>query len=344
MTKTKILIVLFTFMFIGMGLAVFFFMAVYGTNTEVQNGEKIITIYDHHDYNDVRTMLLDSQIIKSGFTFDLVSKFMSYKDATIKDGKYLLKDGWSNRDLIGVLRSGNQVPINVTFNNVRNIEELSGKLSVYFSSDSLAILNYFTDQSTLASQEVNKENIITLFIPNTYQMYWNQSPESIMKRMKKEYNDFWNANDRKTKAEKLGLSKSEVYTLASIVEKETNYNPERKRMAGVYLNRLSKGIPLQADPTVVFAVGDFSIRRVLNVHLETDSPYNTYKYAGLPPGPIFMPSVNSIDAVLNAEKHDFLYFCAKPGYDGEHLFAKTLRQHNVNANKYRRWLNSEGIR
>jgi UPF0755 protein len=344
MTKTRILVVLFLFMFIGLSLAVYFFYAVYGGNTVIPNGETIITIHEDDGYDDVKTMLTDSQFIKSSFTYDLVAKFMNYNDGNIKDGKYKIKDGWNNRDLIGILRSGNQVPINVTFNNVRNIEELSGKLAPYFASDSLDILKHFTSEETLNKMELNKENIMTLFIPNTYQMYWNASPAAILERNKKEYNSFWNNDNRKEKAQDLELSKAEVYTLASIVEKETNHKAERKRMAGVYLNRLKRGIPLQADPTVVYAVGDFSIRRVLNVHLEYDSPYNTYKYAGLPPGPIYMPSVNSIDAVLNAEEHDYLYFCAKPGYDGAHLFAKTLRQHNVNANKYRQWLNSEGIR
>lgn len=344
MTKTRILVVLLLFMFVGLGLAAYFFYAVYGIKTSIPKGETIITIHKDDGYDDVKNMLVDSQFIKSGFTFDLVAKFMNYKDGFIKDGKYMIRDGWNNRDLIGVLRSGSQVPINVTFNNVRNIEELSGKLAPYFEVDSLEILKYFTSEETLNKVELNRENILTLFIPNTYQMYWNTKPEAILKRIKKEYNSFWNEERRKEKADELGLSKAEVYTLASIIEKETNFKPERKRMAGVYLNRLKRGIPLQADPTVVYAIGDFSLRRVLNDHLEYDSPYNTYKFAGLPPGPIYMSSVNSIDAVLNAEKNDYLYFCAKPGYDGEHLFAKTLRQHNINANKYRRWLNSEGIR
>ena len=344
MTRGKILLVLFIAMLIGLGMAAFFFYAVYGNNTSVSNGETIITIHKEDGYDDVRSLLIDSNFIKSSMTFDMVSRFMTYKDGYVKSGKYLIKDGWSNRDLIGVLRSGNQVPINITFNNVRNVDELAGKMAPYFESDSTALLKYFTSENTLNALELNRENVLSIFIPNTYQMYWNADPESIITRFKKEYNTFWNSNQRKEKAEAMGLTKQEVYTLASIVEKETNHQPERKRMAGVYLNRLERNIPLQADPTVVFATGDFSIKRVLNKHLELDSPYNTYKYAGLPPGPIYMPSVNSIDAVLNAEDHDYLYFCAKPGYNSEHLFAKTLRQHNVNANKYRRWLNSEGIR
>jgi UPF0755 protein len=342
--KKKILLILMIPMMIGLAVAIYFMNAVYGKNIIIEGGEDIITIQENSTYLDVKQLLTDKGYLKSEFSFDLIAKLMKYEDGKIKDGKYLLKDGWTNRDIIGVLRLGTQVPMNVTYNNVRTIEELAGKIEEYFSSDSADIINHFLSPATLDAVGLNKENLITLFIPNTYQMYWNTKPAGIIDRAQKEYNSFWNNNNRKEKARQLGLSKEEIYTLASIVEKESNNKSERPRIAGVYLNRLNRGIPLQADPTVVFATGLFDLKRVLNVHLEYDSPYNTYKYPGLPPGPICMPSVNSIDAVINAENHDYLYFCAKPGYESEHLFAKTLRQHNVNANIYRRWLSSEGIK
>ena len=175
-------------------------------------------------------------------------------------------------------------------------------------------------------------------------MNWNIAPEAIADRMEKEHQFFWSQNNRLQKAKEIGLSPTEVYTLASIVEKESQSKIERPIIAGLYLNRLKTGIPLQADPTVVFAVGDFTLRRVLNKHLEIDSPYNTYRFTGLPPGPICMPSISSLDAILNAEKHRYLYMCAKPDNSGLHVFAESLSEHNVNANRYRRWLNQRGIR
>ena len=185
--------------------------------------------------------------------------------------------------------------------------------------------------------------MMSIFIPNTYQVYWNISPTELIDRMKKESDKFWSDKNRMDKLAKLEMTKEEVYTLASIVEKETNYVPEKATVAGVYLNRLNKGIMLQADPTVVFANNDFKIRRVLNKHLEKDSPYNTYKYAGLPPGPIAIASISSIDAVLENKDHKFLYFCAVPDNSGQHAFAKTLSQHNANARKFQRWLNKQRI-
>ncbi len=341
----KTILIIFSFAaLIGIGIGVYFIYSVYGKNVDLGKEEKLITIYPKTTYKGVKQQLLDSSIISSELSFDVVSKFMGYNDGKIKPGKYLIKNGWNNRELIGILRGGYQTPVNVTFNNARKIENLAGQLSAYVLADSMEFLQYFRSNDFLSTNNVNDTIALALFIPNTYEMYWTSSPENVADKLIEEYKKFWSSNEREQKAKEKGLSKNEIYTLASIVEKETNYQPERPRMAGVYLNRLEKGIPLQADPTVVYAVGDFTIRRVLNSHLEYDSPYNTYMYAGLPPGPITMPSISAIDAVLNAEDHNYMYFCAKPGYNSEHLFAKTLRQHNVNANKYRRWLNQEGIR
>ena len=210
--------------------------------------------------------------------------------------------------------------------------------------DSLALSDYLLKEETLAELGFTRENIISLFIPNTYEVWWNSSPEALIKRLKAEHEKWWSNKSRLDKIKELGLSPSEAYTLASIVDKESNLNKEKPRVAGVYYNRIQKGIPLQADPTVVFATGQYDLRRVLNKHLEIDSPYNTYKYRGLPPGPIYMASIDGLNAVINLENHDYLYFCAAPGYGSEHLFAKTLTQHNINARKFHRWLNQQGIR
>jgi UPF0755 protein len=201
----------------------------------------------------------------------------------------------------------------------------------------------FTNPENIKSNNLTFESAATIFLPNTYQLYWNISAQGFYERMLSEYKKFWSAKGREDKAGTLGLSKTECSILASIVQKETNLKDEKSIIAGVYLNRIKRGMPLQADPTVVFAVGDFSIKRVLNKHLLFDSPYNTYLNVGLPPGPICLPETSSIDAVLNAQEHKYLYFCAKPGYDGAHLFATNLINHNRNAQIYQQWLNREGI-
>jgi UPF0755 protein len=241
------------------------------------------------------------------------------------------------------LRSGNQDPLDLTFNNVRTIQELAGLLSKNLEADSLTLLTAFLDKNTLASHGLTEETALTNYIPNTYDIFWNIKPEKFINRMHDESEKFWTA-DRLSKAKSWDLTKEQVYTLASIVEKESNNKKERPIVAGVYLNRLKIGDKLRADPTVVYATGDFELRRVLFEHLNNPSPYNTYMHAGLPPGPIYMPSTNSIDAVLNAEKHEYLFFCAKPGYNSEHAFAKSAEQHAVNATVYHKWLSQEGIK
>jgi UPF0755 protein len=200
------------------------------------------------------------------------------------------------------------------------------------------------DEAFWAEHDYELETAMSAFIPNTYQIYWNTSPKAVLLRMIEEHDKFWDKENRRAKAEAMGYTPKEVYTLASIVETESQHKPERPRIAGVYINRLDRGIPLQADPSIVFALGDFSLKRILKKHLQVDSPYNTYKNAGLPPGPIYMSSISSIDAVLNYEEHDYLYFCAKPDFSRTHNFAKTLSAHNVNARNFHKWLNKRGVR
>jgi UPF0755 protein len=253
----------------------------------------------------------------------------------------------NNNDIINSIRSRN-VPIRISFNNQETIQKLAGRIGSQIEADSLSLVKAMLDDSFLNKHGFNKATALGMYIPNSYEFFWNTSAEQFRERMLKEYNRFWNES-RTEKAKALGLSPSQVIALASIVYEESKQADEQPKIAGVYINRLKIGIPLQADPTIKFAAYQLPkykntvIRRVLNVHKEIDSPYNTYKYAGLPPGLIVMPDVSAIDAVLNYEKHSYLYFAADPNRFGYHKFAKTLSQHNANARAYQRYLSSHGI-
>ena len=263
---------------------------------------------------------------------------------SFKPGRYELKNGMTYSALINTLRSGRQAPVRVTFNNIRTMDRLAGAVSKRLEFDSLSILKALTDKSVIESYGYTPQTFMAMFIPNTYEFYWNTTPSGFLDRMQKESDRFWTSVSRDSLRARSGLSREQVMTLASIVYEETKMKSEMPRVAGVYINRLRRGMLLQADPTVKFALGDFEIRRVLLRHLEADSPYNTYKYAGLPPGPICMPSIDAIDAVLNYEDNDYLYFCAKADLSGAHAFAKTLAEHNRNAQTYSHALNRMGIR
>jgi UPF0755 protein len=274
-------------------------------------------------------------------SFIWVAKQKNLK-AHIHPGRYLIEAPMSNNQLINLIRSGKQSPVRVSFTKSRTKEDLSGKISRFIEADSLFLLNAIRNDSLIASYGFNKNTILSVFIPNSYDFYWNTSAESFLKRMAVEYNKFWK-NNREKKADKIGMSKVEVSTLASIVEEETNMVNEKATIAGVYINRIKRNIPLQADPTIKFALGNFELRRILTRDLKINSPFNTYINTGLPPGPICTPSISSIDAVLNYEAHNYLYFCAKDDFSGYHSFSKTLREHNINAKKYHRALNSKKI-
>ncbi len=304
----------------------------------------IIHIGSNEGFENLVTTLTEKRLLKHPKSFRRIAKWMQYQDPNIKGGRYTIDPGMSNRALITRLRAGQQTPVHLTINNARTVAELAGKFANKLEADSTTFLAVFTDSSAVEQLGKTHENIMSLFIPNTYEFFWNSKPTSVLQRMLSEQDRFWKQEQREEKLVELGLTREQVYTLASIVEKETQSQDERPIVAGLYLNRIAQGIPLQADPTVVFATGQFDLRRVLNKHLEIDSPYNTYKYPGLPPGPIYMPSINSIDAVLNAQKHDYLYMCAKPGFSGRHVFASSLAGHSINANRYRRWLNQNGIK
>ena len=304
--------------------------------------ERHVFIESNSDFSDVVFLLDSFNLLLDTNSFKWVAEKKNYIK-NIKPGRYFIDRNMNNNDLINLLRSGRQSPVKVTFNNVRNLKDVSSKLSQYLEADSAQINEAFIDQEFLSENNFNINNVISIFIPNTYEFYWNTSASELRKRMLREYKSFWN-RDRKKKVSKLNLSFSEVSTLASIVEKEQNIRKdERPKIAGLYLNRIYKGMKLESDPTLIFALQDFNINRVLNKDKKVDSPYNTYKYKGLPPGPICIPSINSIDAVLNAENHDYIFMCAKEDLSGYHNFATTYRQHLKNARKYQRMLNKKRI-
>lgn len=329
----------------GGAFAYMVYGAFFTPNTKFNNDKAYIFVPTNSNINDVKALL--DPLLKDTSSFETAAKRKKYT-SNVKAGKYILKKGMNNNDIIGILRSGN-TPVKVAFNNQERIADLAGRIASQIEPDSLSLFNAFTDVSFLEENGFNGNTNLAMYIPNSYEIFWNTSPEGFRSKMLKEYTKFWN-EDRLAKAKKIGLSSQEVITLASVVHKETVKIDERPRVAGVYLNRLRKGILLQADPTVIYAIkkhsGDFSkvIKRVLYKDLELNSPYNTYKYGGLPPGPIAMPDISAIDAVLSSEKHDYIYFVANVENFGYHKFAKTLAQHNRNKAQYVRWINAKKIK
>ena len=277
--------------------------------------------------------------------FSVLAKRKKY---IVRPGKYKINKGMSNNDIINSLRSNN-ITVNVIYNNINDLNDLAGKISNQIEADSISFLNSFKSDF-FNEKGFDKKNILSMYIPNSYNFFWNTSAEKFNDKMFEEYTKFWQKNNRVEKANKIGLSKKEVMILASIVYEESKANIELPKIAGVYLNRLKSNWKLQADPTVKFAAYQLDeyknsvIRRVLNKHLKIDSPYNTYKYNGLPPGIISMPSIQAIDAVLNSEKHNYYFFAADPSNPGYHSFAKSLSEHKRNAKKFHRYLNTKGIK
>lgn len=282
--------------------------------------------------------------LQSPFTFKVMLKVVS-NFKTIKPGSYRLEKGMSNLTILRILVIGRQSPIKLTFNNQDTLEKLAGRIATEMEFDSIIFLEALNNKDFLKQEGFNKETVLSIFIPNTYEIFWNTAPEKFINKMFSEYQNFWN-QERLEKAKNINLTPIQVQILASIVQKETAYVSERPIVAGLYLNRLKAGWPLQADPTVVYAIKlkthqDSVIKRVLKKHLLIASPYNTYQNTGLPPGLIAMPDITSIDAVLNASKHPYFYMCASTEKMGSHLFATTLNEHNRNAIKYQKWLNNQ---
>ncbi len=276
---------------------------------------------------------------RSGFLF--CAKMLKYKQL-VKPGRYLLKKSMSNYKLVKMLRNGNQSPVLLTFNNIRTLPQLASILSKQVEPDSVSLLKTFNDTAFVHKYGFNQYTFIANFIPNTYQLYWNISVDNLVSRLNKEYKKFWDGK-RMEQAQSMNLTPEQVITLASIVDEESMRESEYPVIAGVYYNRLKKGMLLQADPTVKFALQDFGLRRILTKHLETNSPYNTYKFKGLPPGPIRIPSVKVIDAVLNYTRHNYIYFCAREDFSGYHNFAVNEAEHQLNAKKYQHVLNERKI-
>lgn len=320
------------------------YQRVYQPNVSLEQGDdEYFYIATGSAFNDVVNQLYEKGYIINSASFEWVAEKKSNFKNNIKPGRYRLKDGMSNNELVDLLRSGEQDPVKVTFNNVRTKQDLAGKLTKNLECDSLEVYNLLTDGEFVSKYGFNQQTILTLFLPNSYEFYWNTSAEEAIQRMAEEYKKFWTA-ERKAKAAALNLTQSDVAILASIVQAEQSvHSDERPKVAGLYINRLRKRMLLQSDPTLVYGLGDFSIRRVLNKHKAVESPYNTYKYAGLPPGPINLPSITSLDAVLNYEKHDYIYMCAKEDFSGYHNFATTYNQHLVYARKYQNELNKRRI-
>ncbi len=312
-------------------------------NTRTPGGEAVsIYIPTGAGFNEVKNILYGQGLIMNQKTFEWMAARKNYP-GLVKPGHYKVKNHMNNNDLVNMLRSGAQTPVNVIFNNIRKINELAGKVSKQLEPDSISFVRCWNDREFLKSLNTTPEKLIMIFIPNTYEFWWTTDPYEFTRRMYKEYLAFWN-DSRKKKADAISLSIPEVIILASVVEKETTINDEKPSIAGVYMNRLRKGWPLQADPTVVYAVGDFEMKRVLTVHTQFPSPYNTYLNKGLPPGPICMPSIASIDAVLDYRKHDYMFFCAKADMSGYCAFSRTLAEHNRYAKAYQQALNSRNIR
>ncbi|MFN3839162.1 MAG: endolytic transglycosylase MltG [Cyclobacteriaceae bacterium] len=333
---------LFAFLVLSVLLITFTFYVYqicYTPNILVGKESQLLIIPNEATFETLQTLLHDGGYVQDLMSFSFLARLMEY-DRKIKPGRYVLHSNMNNLEAIRFLRLGKQEPVTITFNNVRLLPELAQKITRTIGmrpEEFEAELVRFTMNNP---HGFTKENIIAMFIPNTYEVYYNITPEQLVERMYDEYQAFW-TEERRKKAESIGLSPIQVSVLASIVQAETVKRDEAPVIAGLYINRLRKGIPLQADPTLVFAVGDFSLKRVLNEHKEVDSPYNTYKYRGLPPGPINMPEISSIDAVLNFKASNFLYMCAREDFSGYHNFTSSLTEHNRNAQRYQQALSRE---
>ncbi|MBP9150763.1 MAG: endolytic transglycosylase MltG [Flavobacteriales bacterium] len=339
--KKPLAIVLVILICLGGASAWELYSIIYGSNVGLDKEKVYFLVPTGSTYQDVSNALVEQGYIESQATFDWVAEQKKYK-LNVRPGRYRLKDGMSNNELVNLLRAGLQEPVMVTFNNVRFKEDLAGKVGRIIEADSTEIIDLLNSNSFVSNYGLTTTTVLTLFLPNTYEFWWNTSAEEFVERMAKEYKQFW-TEERRTKAKNLGLTQSEVSILASIIQKETNKTDEKPTIAGVYYNRLKKGMPLQADPTLVYANRDFEARRIFNKHKIIDSPYNTYKYKGLPPGPICLPSIQSLDAVLNIKSHKYLYFCAKPDGSGSHSFACTYSEHLQNAREFQKELNKRQV-
>ncbi|MDB4920377.1 endolytic transglycosylase MltG [Mucilaginibacter sp.] len=308
----------------------------------VTDKQEYLYIHTGADFNDVYKTIKQQGIVKDTASFYHAAENMNYV-SRIKPGRYHLQNGMSNRRLVNMLASGSQEPVTLSFHNLRLKEEFAGFVAKKIEPDSTAIIRLLDSTSYIQQYGFTTDNVYTMFMPNSYQLYWNITPEKFFKRMYANYEKFWTP-ERKQKAAAINLNPIEVSVLASIVDAEALHDDEMPAVAGLYLNRLKKGMKLEADPTVIFAENDFTIKRVLTRYLSINSPYNTYLHTGLPPGPIMMPSVNAVNAVLDYQKSDYIYMCAKADFSGYHAFATNVADHMVNARKFQQALNERNIK
>jgi UPF0755 protein len=317
-----------------------YYYKYFGPN--VTGKQQYLYIHTGATYTDVIKTIQEQDMVKDTVTFNWAANNMNYAHR-VKPGRYRLKAGMSNRALINMLASGTQQPVALEFHGLRQKEQFAGFVAKKIEPDSASIINLLDSASYVAKYGFTTDNVYTMFMPNSYQLYWNTSPDKFFKKMYANYEKFWTP-ERKQKATALNLTPQEVSVLASIVDAEALHDNEMPAVAGLYLNRLKKGMKLEADPTVIFALNDFTIKRVLNRYLSYNSPYNTYLHTGLPPGPIMMPSVNAVKAVLDPQKNDYLYMCAKADFSGYHAFATNVADHLVNAHKFQQMLNERNIK
>ncbi|MBD0401930.1 endolytic transglycosylase MltG [Flammeovirga sp. EKP202] len=349
MVKSNLRIFLFVgFSVFTISILVYIYQVFYTPNIQVDKEPSVIRVPHGATIENVSDTLMKYDILSELVPFRFVSKALKYNE-NVKPGLYVLQPDMTNLEAVRFLRSGAQTPIKITFNNARTIQDVADRITPRLEMTSEQFYEAATDAELLKELGLDSLTVKALFLPNTYEVYWTISPKQLMRRLKKEYDRFWNT-DRKSKAEAIGLTPYQVSTLASIVESETIKSDEMPKVAGLYVNRLNRNWALQSDPTVVYAavevgmVKEFTdVKRVLNKHLEVDSPYNTYKYSGLPPGPIRIPSTTAINAVLNAEKHKYMYMVADADFSGYHHFSKTLTEHNRYARIYQNALNKKRV-
>ncbi len=341
--KTVIRVLLVIVLVVGAVGGYIVYKFIYKPNVDLADKKsKIIYIPTGSSFEDVVSVLNENDILKDPESFKWLAKEKKYTEA-VKPGKYRVLANMSNSALINLLRLGKQEPIEINFNGLHTVPEFISRVGRRIEADSNDLFEAVNNENYIGKYGFTKSNIQALFIPDTYEFYWNTSVDQFFQRMAKEYKSFW-TDTRKQRSKALGLSQTEVYTLASIVQAEQCCDKEEKKIiAGLYINRLKQGMKLQSDPTVIFAIGDFSIQRVSSEQVKYNSLYNTYQHEGLPPGPIGFAQESSIDAVLNYMPNDYIYMCAKDDLTGKHCFSKTFEQHKIYAKKYRQALDERNI-
>lgn len=316
---------------------------VFAGNINLEEGRKgYVYFYTGRSFGENMEAIRQSGILNNADAFSRLADLTGY-GSLLKPGRYEVRKGISNLELLRMMVSGRQKPVDIVFRYAQRKEDLVGFFCSQLETDSFELMKLLNDPAFCDSLSLTPENIHVIFIPNTYNFYWNTPAFRLVDRMLKEYRKFW-TDERMRKLGELRLTQAEASILAAIVQKETNRKDEMPVVAGVYLNRLRVGMPLQADPTIIYAMNDYSVRRVTGAMLDISSPYNTYRNRGLPPGPICVPSPDAIDAVLNRQVHDYLYFCAREDFSGYHAFAATFAQHQLNARRYQKELNRRGVR